>query len=394
MRLRLLSVFLLLWIVIPAQAQSQPDPNAVNLELVADGLPRALYVTHAGDESGRLFVVQQNGIIRVLDESGIPVPAPFMDVSAQISADALGNGYTERGLLGLAFHPEFAENGQFFINYTEAVSHQTVVMRYTVSADNPNQADMTSGEELLRISQPYANHNGGHIAFGQDGHLYISVGDGGSAGDPLDSGQQPTTLLGSILRIDVDSDPADGKAYAIPADNPFVGVDTGADEVWSYGLRNVWRFSFDSLNGDMYLADVGQNVWEEVNVQPAGIGGLNFGWKVMEASHPYTGAAAPEGSILPIAEYRHENGHCSITGGYVYRGEAIPELQGAYVFSDFCSGQLWTTVPTSDGWDTQLFFDTPYTVSSFGTDEAGELYLVHYGSNTAPGAIYRFVPAS
>lgn len=379
--------------VMSVSAQTLPDANGFRLEPVAEGFTRALYVTHANDDSGRLFVVQQNGIIHTLTADGVRMPAPFLDLSAQISADALGTGYTERGLLGLAFHPNYAENGQFFVNYTENGNHATVLMRYTVSPTDSSTADPTTGEELMRISQPYANHNGGHIAFGPDGYLYMSVGDGGSAGDPLNSGQQPTTLLGSILRLDVDSAPDTdaGLAYAIPADNPFAGVDTGADEVWAYGLRNVWRFSFDPLNGDLYIGDVGQNVWEEINVQPDGIGGLNFGWKVMEASHPYTGEAAPAGSVLPVAEYRHENGHCSVTGGYVYRGETVPALDGAYLFGDFCSGQLWATVFGPSGWETAPLVDTPYTVSSFGTDGDGELYLVHYGTNRPDGVVYRFV---
>jgi glucose/arabinose dehydrogenase len=385
---------LLLFIGSTGQAQdvtprtAPPDPTSFQLEPVVTGYARVLYVTHAGDGSGRLFLVQQLGQIHVIQD-GIVQPGPFLDVSAKISADALGGSYTERGLLGLAFHPEYASNGLFFVNYTEANSHDTVVMRYQVS-DDPNYASVDSGVEIFRHSQPYANHNGGHLAFGSDGYLYLSLGDGGSAGDPLNSGQQPNTLLGSILRIDVNAD-----TYTIPDDNPFVGSDAGADEVWAYGLRNVWRFSFDRLTDDLYLADVGQNQWEEVNFQPAGVsGGQNYGWNVLEGTHRYSEAAIPPGTTSPIAEYSHAGGHCSITGGYVYRGSLIPELQGAYIFGDFCSGQLWSTYQGADGlWQTNLLMDTPYVISSFGEDEDGELYLVHYGDSNIAGQILRFTSA-
>ncbi|MEM6284172.1 MAG: PQQ-dependent sugar dehydrogenase, partial [Chloroflexota bacterium] len=353
-----------------------------------EGFTRALYVTHAGDGTDRLFMVQQNGIIYVM-ENGTLLPTPFLDASGLISSDALGSGYTERGLLGLAFHPDYATNGQFFINYTELSSNDTIVARFTASGSDPNVANPESGDIIFRTAQPYANHNGGHIDFGPDGFLYISVGDGGSAGDPLNSGQQPDTLLGTLLRIDVDS----GLPYAIPESNPFVGSTFGAEEVWAYGLRNVWRFSFDRTTGDMYMGDVGQNRWEEVNYQPAGQGGQNYGWNIMEGTNPFSGAAIPADLTGPIAEYQHINGNCSVTGGYVYRGEAIPTLQGAYIYGDYCSGQVWAAYRDASGvWQSDLLIDTDFTISSFGEDESGELYMIHYGSSRIPAQVLRFAP--
>ncbi|MEM6527803.1 MAG: PQQ-dependent sugar dehydrogenase, partial [Chloroflexota bacterium] len=241
---------------------------------------------------------------------------------------------------------------------------------------------------MIRI-QAQEGEEGGHIDFDPDGFLYISVGDGGSAGDPLNSGQQPDTLLGTLLRIDVDS----GLPYAIPESNPFVGSTFGAEEVWAYGLRNVWRFSFDRTTGDMYMGDVGQNRWEEVNYQPAGQGGQNYGWNIMEGTNPFSGAAIPADLTGPIAEYQHINGNCSVTGGYVYRGEAIPTLQGAYIYGDYCSGQVWAAYRDASGvWQSDLLIDTDFTISSFGEDESGELYMIHYGSSRIPAQVLRFAP--
>ena len=391
----LISLIVFVWVIVPVTAQDSPltrseppDAAQFTLEPIASGFQRALYVTHAGDDSGRLFVVQQNGLIRTIAPDGTILDTPFLDLSENISPEALGNGYSERGLLGLAFHPDYAENGQFFVNFTEIGSHDSILARYTVS-DDPDLADVTSQTILMRVPQPFGNHNGGHIAFGPDDYLYISLGDGGSAGDPLNSGQQPDTLLGTILRVDVNSD----EGYRIPPDNPFVGDATGADEVWAYGLRNVWRFSFDPLTGDMYLGDVGQNRWEEINVQAAGVGGVNYGWNVLEASSPSSGAPPPANAVAPVAEYQHINGHCSVTGGYLYRGEAVPTLQQAYIYGDFCSGQLWSMYRTPGGdWASSPLTDTPYTISSFGIDATGELYLVDYGQR-GDGTVYRFAPA-
>ena len=364
-----------------------PDPAKFRLDPVATGFNRALYVTHAGDGSGRLFLVEQSGRIHTV-QNGSVRPQPFLDVSQFISRAALGNSYTEQGLLGLAFHPNYIINGQFFINYTENGTNDTITARYRVSSDR-NIADDTSGEEIFRLTQPFGNHNGGHLAFGPDGYLYVSLGDGGSAGDPQNNGQQPDNLLGTILRIDVDN-AADGKAYAIPADNPFANGG-GAPEIWAYGLRNVWRFSFDRRTNDLYMGDVGQSQWEEINYQPAGVGGQNYGWNVFEGTRPYSGAAPPPNTTAPVAEYQHAGGHCSVTGGYVYRGNAVPTMKGAYIYGDFCSGQLWSTYRDASGiWQTNPLVDTPYMISSFGEDEDGELYLVHYGDSRIPGQVLRF----
>ena len=263
-------------------------------------------------DPNRLFLVEQVGKIWILKD-GLLLKQPFLDIEDLISPGAVTQSFSEQGLLGLAFHPEFQSNGAFFINYTDRQG-STVVARYQVDAENPDIADLSSGEILFLLSQPYANHNGGHIEFGPDGYLYIALGDGGSANDPLGAGQNRQLLLGSILRIDVDSD----APYAIPPDNPFVGDASARAEIWAYGLRNVWRFTFDRATGDLYMADVGQNQWEEINFQPAdSAGGENYGWNVWEGKHIFAGGSAPN-HVPPIYEYSHSFG-CSVTGGNIYR---------------------------------------------------------------------------
>lgn len=355
-----------------------PTAESVQLETVVDNLIRPLYVTHAGDGSNRLFILEQRGRIYVYQGSALTI---FMDISGRVSEEAGGVNYTERGLLGMAFHPNYTENGTFFLNYTDR-NGNTVIARYQVSAD-PNVADANSAEIIFTLNQPYPNHNGGHMTFGDDGYLYVALGDGGLFGDPLSAGQNPETLLGSILRLDVDTE----TGYAIPEDNPFV-VGGGAPEVWAYGLRNPWRFSFDRATGDMYIADVGQNQWEEVNFEPAdSLGGLNYGWNAYEATHVYSGNAANGEVVIPIAEYDHSLGN-SITGGYVYRGEALPDLQGVYLYGDFGQGRIWYAHRDPEGnWQYAQWFDTDYNISSFGEDEAGELYLVNYR-----GSVLKLVP--
>lgn len=348
---------------------------SIGLRLVADGLDRPLAITHAGDGSGRLFIVEQVGRIRVLDGSAL-APTPFLDITPLVSC------CQERGLLGLAFHPDYEVNGQFYVNYTDR-SGDTRIVRYIVTPD-PSLADPGSATVLLAIEQPFANHNGGQLAFGPDGYLFIAVGDGGSGGDPFDNGQNGFSLLGKILRLDVDA----GTPYAIPVDNPF-RFDPGArDEVWATGLRNPWRFSFDRLTGDLFIADVGQNAWEEVNFEPVtSAGGNNYGWRRMEGSHCFDPSAgcAEERFVLPILEYSHAEG-CSVTGGFRYRGSQIPELFGIYVFGDFCSGRIWSaTVDEAGLWTRSELLGTSLAISSFGEDEAGELYVVDLG-----GAVYRF----
>ncbi len=362
--------------------ESAPSPADVQLTAIATDFNRPIYITHAGDGSNRLFLLEQSGKIWIFND-GSQSAQPFLDISGIISPSALGTGFTEQGLLGLAFHPEFNSNGVFFINYTDR-DGKTVVAKYSVSDSNPFLADANSGQIIFQLAQPYANHNGGHIAFGKDGYLYITLGDGGWANDPLGAGQNRGLLLGSLLRIDVDG----ASPYAIPSDNPFVGDANAHDEIWAYGLRNAWRFSFDRLTGDLYIGDVGQNQWEEIDFQPAdSTGGENYGWSVWEGNHIFAGGNAPN-HVKPIFEYTRNLG-CSITGGYVYRGEAIPDLQAIYIFGDYCSGRIWATWRDRNlAWQTAQFMDTDLEISSFGEDEAGELYVVDYA-----GAFYRFDPA-
>jgi glucose/arabinose dehydrogenase len=291
------------------------------------------------------------------------------------------------GLLGLAFHPDYAENGEFIVHYNRDGDGMTVIARYHVSPDDPDRADPDSAEIIFTQAQPYGNHNGGQIEFGPDGYLYLALGDGGSAGDPQNNAQNPQILLGSILRLDVDGD----APYAIPSDNPaMTTLPELAPEIWAWGLRNPYRFSFDRATGDLYIADVGQNQWEEINFQPADSGGgENYGWRIWEASHRYQSDQADTGdTVLPILEYSHAEG-CSVTGGYVYRGETIPELQGVYVYGDFCSGRVFGGYRDMDGnWQSSVLLQTPHQITGFGEDETGDLYLIAYG-----GSLLRFSPA-
>lgn len=358
-----------------------PSGDTLAFETVASNLIRPLFVTHANDGTDRLYVVEQRGRINVIEDGALSI---FMDISNLVSPEAGGMLYTERGLLGLAFHPDYADNGMFFVNYTDT-NGATAIARYFVS-DDPMVADTSTGEVIFTLNQPFANHNGGHMAFGADGLLYVAVGDGGSAGDPLLAGQDPTTLLGTIMRINVDGE----AGYTVPDDNPFVGTDAGADEVWSYGWRNPWRFSFDRVTGDMYIGDVGQNQFEELNFELADTtGGLNYGWNFFEATNVFAQGGNIEETQQPFAEYEHSLG-CSVTGGYVYRGEVLADWQGVYFYSDYCSGRLWAAYRTAeDSWvDTELF-ETDFSVSSFGEGADGELYIVNYG-----GTLERIVPAS
>ena len=353
-----------------APAAAQPSGFTLDLETVATGLSSPVGVTHAGDGSGRLFIVSQQGRILIHDGGGVLV-TPFLDISGLVSCCG------ERGLLGLAFHPNYAANGLFFVNYTNAVG-TTVVARYQVSAGDPNVADSASAAVVLTQSQPAANHNGGQLAFGPDGLLYIAVGDGG----PDVNGQNLGTWLGKILRIDVSSLP-----YTIPPGNPFVGNPNVPGEIWAYGLRNPWRFSFDRVKGDLLIADVGQNSWEEINFQAAGSpGGQNYGWRLMEGSACYNPpSGCNDGSLtLPILEYSHALG-CSVTGGYRYRGQRFPSMDGVYFYSDYCTGRIWGAVPTAGVWAEVELLDSPLNVTSFGEDEGGELYLV------GNGGLYRLV---
>jgi glucose/arabinose dehydrogenase len=362
----------------PANAQGEQELPSLALDQVAAGLENPTTIVHAGDGSGRLFVLEQPGRIRVIADGEL-LSEPFLDLSGQVSAGG------ERGLLGLAFHPDYSENGRFYVDYTDLDGH-TVVAGYLVSEADSNLADPASGTEVLRVEQPYSNHNGGQLAFGPDGYLYVSLGDGGSGGDPHDNGQDLGTLLGSILRLDVDG----AQPYAVPADNPFVDREGARPEIWAYGLRNPWRFSFDRDTGDLWIADVGQHVWEEINLQPGDSpGGENYGWRVMEGAHCFrpSEGCEREGLVLPVLEYDHGQG-CSVTGGYRYRGSVLPGLAGVYVFADYCSGVVWGANEGAGGsWSSVSLLSSGLRVSAFGEDEAGELYLAdHLG-----GAVYRLV---
>ena len=355
-----------------------PDPAQVRLVEAASGFERPLYVTHAGDGSDRLFVVEQAGRIWILQD-GERLQTPFLDLSNVVTG--VGQGYSEQGLLGLAFHPDYADNGRFFVNYTDR-SGNTAIAEYRVSADNPDRADPGSGQILLTAEQPYPNHNGGQLAFGPDGYLYIGLGDGGSGGDPQGNAQNTWTLLGKILRLDVSGGEA---PYLTPPDNPFTSG-LGAGEIWAYGLRNPWRFSFDRHTGDLWIADVGQNAREEVNFQPAG--GQNYGWSIMEGTNCYRPASGCDrtGLVLPVFEYTHSDG-CSITGGYVYRGAAFPALRGAYLAADYCTGAAWAIRRQGDEFRADRLPDFPTGISSFGEDDADELYIVR----DQPGTLERLV---
>ena len=347
----------------PASAASFPDPNAYEWQPVISGLERP--VDLQADGSGRLFVIEKAGRIRIFQDEQLQ-EQPFLDIT-----DRVGSSGNEQGLLGLALHPQYTENGWFFVNYTDT-NGDTVIARFQATSD-ANSADSASEVQLLGIDQPYANHNGGVLAFGPDGYLYVGMGDGGAAGDPQGNAQNLDILLGKIIRIDVDS----GETYTIPPDNPF------GDEIWAYGLRNPWRMSFDQATGDLYIGDVGQGEWEEIDYLPAGSpGGANFGWDHREGAHDFEGGG-PQGMIDPIAEYSHPEGGCSVTGGYVYRG-SMPEWNGIYLYGDYCTGMIWGLIQSNGGWQEQLLFDLDFTLTSFGQDEAGEIYFI-----SDSGGIYR-----
>jgi len=325
---------------------------------------------NAADGSGRLFVVEQQGQIRIVTNNSL-VPTAFLDITNLVDFGG------EKGLLGLAFHPAYSQNRRFFVNYDRVVSGQmqTVIAEFQTSASNPNQADPNSQRILFTVNQPFPNHKGGQLAFGPDGFLYIGLGDGGSAGDPLGNAQNRQVLLGKMLRIDVDHT-SPGLQYAIPSDNPFLnGVDRG--EVWAYGLRNPWRFSFDVPSGRLFVADVGQDKFEEIDILQKG---GNFGWNIMEGLHCFKPSSGCNmtGLILPITEYDHSQGD-AVIGGYVYRGPAIPRLSGTYLFSDFESGTIWGLTENSTGqWTRSQLIAGGRNISSFGRDEAGELYVLDY----------------
>jgi glucose/arabinose dehydrogenase len=361
-----------------------PDGSKYTWTEVASDFDSPIYITNAGDGSGRMFIVEQLGVIFVMQKDGTVNDDPFLDISELLPRKVFSGEYTEQGLLGLAFAPDYAQSGRFFIDYTDNDGN-TVVARYQVDPDNPDLADSFSPKIILTVDQPFEDHNGGNIVFGPDGYLYVGLGDGGHLNDSLGNGQNKATMLSKILRIDVSGD-----SYTIPATNPYIGDVNFAPETWVWGVRNPWRFTFDRATGDMYIGDVGQASWEEVDFLPAGDkGGENFGWSAYEGTHtfvseatpPFTPAPMPDASTItfPVTEFDHSVA-CSVTGGYVYRGQALPELQGYYFYGDYCYGRIWTLYRDSAGnWQgNNLFTDTGRQISSFGQDEQGELYFVDY----------------
>ena len=350
----------------PPPAYADSFPNTADYEwqpIISSGISRPVDIQPANDGSDRLFIVEKMGDIRIY-ENGQLLAAPFLDITDRVNMN--GN---EMGLLGLAFHPDYESNGYFYVNYTGEGGH-TRISRFQASG---NSADKNSETVLLIIEQPYENHNGGALAFGSDGYLYAALGDGGAGGDPHKNAQNTKSLLGKILRLDVNN----GDPYSIPADNPF------GSEVWAYGLRNPWRISFDRMTGDLWIGDVGQNEWEEIDYLPVSWGsGANFGWSVMEGNHAYD-SEPQSGMLLPAMEYSHAEGGCSVTGGYVYRG-TIPEWNGVYLYGDYCSGKVWALILVNGQWQSQVMFETGVTITSFGLDEAGEIYLA-----SDSGSIYR-----
>ena len=348
-----------------------PAHVAVGFATVVGGLVAPLAIVNAGDGSGRLFVAQQGGQIRIVRDGKL-VAQPFLDIADRITSGG------ERGLLGVTFHPGYPADPRVFVDYTDK-NGDTRVSAFRVDPASPDRLDPASEQRLLFVKQPYPNHNGGALVFGPDGFLYISLGDGGSGGDPQGNGQSLTTLLGKTLRIDVDRT-SSGQPYAIPSDNPYAGATDGRKpEIWLWGLRNPWRMSFDRLTGDLWIGDVGQDRWEEVDVQRAGTpAGTNFGWNRMEANHCYlppSDCRSP-GLTLPVAEYGHDQG-CTVIGGDVYRGTGQPALLGGYFFADYCTGRVWAIDPSVDGFRTPtVVADTKHNFTAFGEDQGGELYAV------------------
>jgi glucose/arabinose dehydrogenase len=357
----------------PVSVGSLPDPAAVSWKQVATGFAKPLALENVGD--ARVFVVEQRGMIWIIENDQV-IDEPFLDIRGIVN-----DGRLEQGLLGLAFHPDYKNNGRFYLYFTDAAG-RVVIGRFATSSD-PNLADPDSLQIVMRLDQPFGNHNGGELAFGMDGMLYIGTGDGGSANDPFGNGQRLDTLLGKILRIDVDA----GDPYSVPGDNPFI-AQGGQPEIWAYGLRNPWRFTFDTLTGDMYIADVGQNQWEEVNFLPATLPfGVNFGWNLREGSHNFAGGGV-DGLMDPVAEYSHQFG-CSISGGEVLRDPNLHEWRGVYLFGDWCTGIVWGLLRDTNGqWINEVLFDTSAQISSFGLDAQGRVYMIDHG-----GSVFRLQKA-
>ena len=390
------------------QAVGQSAWPQISTNLVASGFELPVHITNAQDGSNRLFVVEQRGRIQILQNSSIQ--ATFLDISDRVRSPISGGG-TEEGLLSAAFPPGFGSTKSHFYVYYTRKNGDNRVSRFYLSPD-PNFADPTSEQVILELPHPtYGNHNGGQLAFGPDGYLYIGTGDGGGGGDPFDNAQNPGVLQGKLLRIDVEltqiqirsesvliylplipnnsTFPPLNQAYRIPANNPFLVQPGYRGEIWALGLRNPWRFSFDRLTGDIYIADVGQSTWEEVNFQPAtSAGGENYGWNIMEGEDCYNVSTCDSsGLTLPVFSYRTHVDGCSVTGGFTYRGSNYPGLQGIYYLGDYCSGRIWGMQNSGSVWINQMLLETTYNISSFGEDESGELYLADRNS----GNIYQII---
>jgi glucose/arabinose dehydrogenase len=361
-----------------------PPPGTPTLQLVSGALSGPVFVTAPPGDTARLFVVEKGGRLRIIRHDTL-LATPFLNLSGRVSTGS------EQGLLSLAFHPQYASNGRLYVYYTNT-SGDLRIVRYVVSAADSNRADSLSGDTVLAVPHPgQANHNGGLLLFGPDGKLYAGLGDGGGGGDPTGNGQNKHALLGKLLRLDVDG----ATGYTIPADNPFATDTSARPEIWAYGLRNPWRYSFDRTTGDLYIADVGQNAWEEVNVSTTASGrgkGLNFGWVIMEGLHCYPSGNScnQTGLTLPALEYGHTGGACSITGGYVYRGTRAPSLAGHYLYADYCAGFVhsfrYVSGQATDRQDRSAQLDPQGSVSSFGEDARGELYVMTLG-----GELWRVV---
>lgn len=350
----------------------------VSLQSFATGFSRPVDIKHANDS--RLFIVEQDGVIKIVSSGGITNPTAFLDIDARVRST--GN---EQGLLGLAFDPNYATNNRFYVNYINN-SGNTVIARFTTSS-NPDVADINSEEILLTVNQPYTNHNGGSLAFGNDGYLYIALGDGGSGGDPDNYAQNLQSHLGKILRIDVSG----ATGYTVPATNPFVGNPAGLDEIWSYGLRNPWKISFDSDNGELWIGDVGQNNKEEINNVPITNSGYNFGWRCYEGNSTFNTAGCPAMSTItfPVSEYNYGGSpfRCSITGGYRYRGAMYPDFQGLYFFADYCTNEVGTLTPAGNSWTMTMNGPFSGNIATFGEDMNKELYA----AGLSNGTIYRVI---
>lgn len=351
--------------------------QSFKLNDVASGFNKPVDISNTGiPDDKRLFITEKDGKIKIIDETGMILPTPFLDIDNKVNSVS-----NERGLLGLCFHPEYDINGHFYVNYTNN-NGSTVISRFTKSGNNDNLADLASEKILLTIVQPFENHNGGEINFGKDGFLYIGMGDGGSGGDPGNRAQNPKNMLGKILRIDVDTENA---PYLIPANNPYKDNTDTLQEIWSMGWRNPWRFSFDRETDEMWIADVGQNKWEEVNIEPSGQGGLNYGWKCYEGLQEYDFSKCDNGTpfVTPIHVYDNKSDvGCSITGGYVYRGTQNPGLYGKYIYADYCTGRFWALYKNSNGdWQNDDLADLQnFHYATFGEDIDGELYVASLSS--------------